>query len=99
MPKRSIDLLNALEPLGFSEEHFRAIHHFGETASIEAHRNYCAKTGSFTSDTNTAVRKRLEIIYGLFADGLLSKPKDPRVMKLLVELAIIEHPVVRSGSA
>jgi hypothetical protein len=93
MPKRTLDLLDLLEPFGFNQDHFRAIHHFREEASIEAHRKYCGKTGSFTSKTNNDVRERLEVIYGLLACDRITKREDPRVMNHVVQLAIIEHPL------
>jgi hypothetical protein len=93
MPKRTLDLLDLLGSLGFNQDHFRAIHHFREEASIDAHRKYCSKTESSTGKTNKDVRERLEVIYGLLACDRITKREDPRVKNHIVQLAIIEPPL------
>jgi hypothetical protein len=63
MPKRTIELLDQLEGLGFSNDDFRALHHFDlerRREPIQDMRDYCEKVGAFHDDgTNERVRERL----------------------------------------
>jgi hypothetical protein len=93
MPTPTLKLLDSLEPFGFNQDHFRAIHYKREEASIEEHRRYCDNKGYFTSKTNNDVRERLEVINGLLSCDRITKREDPRVMNHVVQLAIIEHPL------
>lgn len=46
---------------GFTQEHFRKLHHFGPKASVKTHIKYCQGTASFTSETNLVVGRRLAL--------------------------------------
>lgn len=65
-PEQTIAYLDELEQLGFTNEAFWRVHHFrdkGERDTINSHRGYCEKTGSFQAGSNNErVQKRLEII-------------------------------------
>jgi hypothetical protein len=58
-PKESVRAIHVAQSLGFTQEHFRRIHHFGPKASIQAHVNHCLGTGRFTSKTNVIVCRRI----------------------------------------
>lgn len=59
-PKESLRVMRVLQAKhGFTQEHFRQLHHFGPKASLQAHINYCAGTGRFKSETNPIVGQRL----------------------------------------
>jgi hypothetical protein len=76
MPKRTIELLDQLSALGFSDNDFRVIHHFAGEASITGMRGYCDETDSFRNDgTNQRVRERLKIVLAAFAEGGFSRRK------------------------
>jgi hypothetical protein len=92
MPKRTIELLDQLSHLGFSDEDFRTIHHMPD-ASINRHVSYCRETGRFHSDdANEKVRKRLELVFALFKVGHFSAPAKPGVFRGLAEAASAEIP-------
>lgn len=60
-PQETVRLLDLLEGThGFTDGHFRLLHHFGDEASIATHRNYCARTGRFQAKSpNSIVAHRL----------------------------------------
>ena len=65
-PRETIAYLDELQQLGFTDEAFRRIHHFREksrSATINAHRAYCERIGSFRDDENNArVQQRLALL-------------------------------------
>lgn len=98
-PKETIELLDALEALGFTNEAFSKLHHFrlvGRNATIGRHRAYCEKTSSFAADgTNELVQRRLRLVLdgyrgGGFGSGRLA------VFVALAEAAFYEVPSVAS---
>ena len=69
-PIITVELLDHLVKLGFTDEFFDIVHHFnGET--IEQHRKYCAEhSGSFQSGgTNEQVQKRLRVVLNSYVFG------------------------------
>jgi hypothetical protein len=98
MPKRTLELLDQLEPLGFLNEPFHIIHHFGDKASINIHRSYCRdllkKSGEFLPDgTNEKVRERLEIVLESFKARQSSEHTEPGVFRALAKEATAKIPV------
>ena|SRR5271155_879642 len=65
-PQRTVELLNELETLGFTNDSFWRLHHFrenGEKDTIGSHKSYCEQRGSFQDNSNNErVQVRLEII-------------------------------------
>jgi transcriptional regulator with XRE-family HTH domain len=65
-PKRTLELLDELQKLGFTNEAFWRLHHLREKEkrdTINAHYSYCEKTNSFRDDGNSErVQTRLEIV-------------------------------------
>ena len=93
MPKRTIELLDSLEGLGFTDAEFRLIHHMPDT-TIRVMRSYCEEHESFQGpdSTNAQVRERLEIIAKVFRAGGFSSPSKPGVFKAFAEAAVAELP-------
>ena len=59
-PKVTISLLGELVRMGFSEEEFKGIHHFGKHATIQGHLKYCQTIKRFRRNgSNCRVQKRL----------------------------------------
>jgi hypothetical protein len=80
-PKHSIELLEQLVQLGFTDEAFARLHHFRlkrRKATITPHRRYCEKTDSFVPDgTNELVQRRLDyVLNAVRATGLRSAQPD-----------------------
>jgi hypothetical protein len=90
MPKRTIELLDQLCALGFSDDDFRVVHHMAG-ATIKTHRHYCQGVSTFKpADTNGKVRERLERILVSFNAGRFSKPAKPSVFRGLAQAAVAE---------
>jgi hypothetical protein len=72
-PKRTIELLDELEKLGFNDWAFARLHHFrinGERATIEVHRRHCEGIGSFRRDgEDEVVQRRLELVIDAYRKG------------------------------
>jgi hypothetical protein len=92
-PKRSIQLLDALVPLGFTDHCFATLHHFrlaGRDATIQEHRRYCEKTAGFQDDgENLRVQKRLQLVLNAYTAGGF-KSGSEQVFLLLAEAAMQE---------
>jgi hypothetical protein len=92
MPKRTIELLDQLSALGFSDDDFRVIHHMAN-ASIRSMRIYCQRIDEFQADgTNQMVRERLELVLALFKAGHFMAPAKPGVFSGLAQSALAEVP-------
>jgi hypothetical protein len=92
MPKRTIDLLDHLCALGFTDDDFRIVHHM-PGATINTHRRYCQGVSTFKpADTNGMVRERLERVLVTFNAGRFMKPAKPGVFRGLAEAAVAEIP-------
>jgi hypothetical protein len=90
MPKQTIDMLDQLHALGFSDDDFRIIHHMSD-ATINTHRQYCEKVDAFRAgDTNEKVRERIALIHASFVAGHFSEPAKPGVFRGLAEAAVAE---------
>ena len=65
-PKRSLELLDQLAALGFTDKAFAQLHHFrlkNRRAHIVAHRRYCEKITSFQGNgENERVQLRLALV-------------------------------------
>lgn len=69
-PLITLDLLDKLVELGFTDEFFDIVHNF-EAETIEHHRNYCLNyDGPFQSGgINEQTQKRLRIVLDAFVAG------------------------------
>lgn len=86
----TVDLLNQLVKLGFTDEYFDIVHHFeGET--IDKHIKYCEKhNGSFQAGgTNEQVQKRLTIVLNTYVVGGFS---NTNVFRYLSHASVTELP-------
>ena len=93
MPKRTIQLLDHLEALGFNDEHLSRVHHFERGVSVRRMRVYCEKTESFQAGgTNERVRKRLEIVLKSLLAGGYSTPAGCDTLRGLCTAALSEVP-------
>lgn len=94
-PKRSLELLDQLEELGFNDEAFARLHHFrlkNRRDYISAHRRYCEKITSFKDDgENEGVQRRLARVLHAYRAGSF-KSNDPRVFAALADAAFYEIP-------
>ena len=89
-PIITVELLDHLVKLGFTDEMFDIVHHFnGET--IERHRNYCKEhSGVFTvGGTNEQVQQRLQIILNSYVSGGYTKSE---VFRYLAHASVVEIP-------
>ena len=68
-PKAALHLIEQLQKLGFNQEHFRQLHHFGPRASLPAHIKYCKGTGRFTAETNRIVSDRMNHCFDRVSSG------------------------------
>src|SRR5271154_4425035 len=65
-PQRTVELLDELETLGFTNDAFWRLHHFRKTDkkdTMGSHKSYCEKTGLFEDNgNNERVQARLEMV-------------------------------------
>ena len=98
-PKRSLELLDQLAALGFTDKAFAQLHHFrlkikNRPARIVAHRRYCKKYASFQDDgENERVQLRLALVLHAYRAGGF-KSNDPRIFVALADAAFREIPPV-----
>ena len=94
MPKRTIELLDCLEDLGFTDAEFRLVHHMPDT-SIRVMRRYCEEHASFqgSDSTNAKVLERLEIVAKAFQAAGFSSPARSGVFAALAAAAVSELPI------
>lgn len=99
-PKRSLELLQTLVELGFTDAAFARLHHFRlkhRDARISEHRNYCEKIASFQDDgENERVQRRMELVLRAYQSGGFCSG-DPRVFVALADAAF--HEVLPLGAA
>ena len=91
-PIITVELLDRLVKLGFTDEYFDIVHHFeGET--IERHRKYCLHHGgNFQSGgTNEKVQRRLRIVLNAFVFGGFASSE---VFRYLAHASVAEIPYV-----
>ena len=92
-PKDTLILLDRLEPLGFDDSAFSALHHYrerGADAKIIDHRRYCEKTDLFQErGTNEIVQDRLKLVLSAYLLGGF-KNNDPKIFTHLAEAAYLE---------
>src|SRR6059036_2697774 len=68
-PRKTVQLLNKLAAIGFTDEAFHRLHHMG-WPTISVHRAYCEKRSSFQKDsTNARVERRLEFVFQKYRAG------------------------------
>jgi hypothetical protein len=98
-PTATLQLLDALEALGFTDEAFSKLHHFslvGRNATIARHRAYCEKTSSFAADgANELVQCRLRLVLDSYRRGGFSSGRSA-VFVALAEAAFHEMPSAAS---
>ena len=70
-PLETVRLFDILEgTLGFTDGHFRLLHHFGVATSIAAHRKHCGRMGRFQAKSpNIIVARRLASCVASRLDG------------------------------
>jgi hypothetical protein len=94
-PKRTIDLLDLLNVLGFDDQAFARLHHFrlkGRKPTISDHRHYCEAITSFQGDgENELVQRRLELVLNAYRAGGFESRR-PEVFGALAEAAFYELP-------
>ena len=94
-PKKSLELLQKLMELGFTDVAFTQLHHFrlkDRKALISEHRSYCEKIDSFQDDgENERVQRRLELVLEAYRSGGF-RSSDPRVFAALADAAFHEIP-------
>jgi methylglyoxal synthase len=93
--RRSLELLDELEQLGFDDAAFGLLHHFRATRdhmdTMARHRQYCREHESFRAgDTNEKVQKRLELVVNAYRAGPFNRGGP--VFALLAEAAVCEVP-------
>jgi hypothetical protein len=98
-PKRTVELLDELMGMGFTNEAFWRLHHFREKEkkdTINKHKAYCEKTGSFLHDRNSErVKERLEIVLKYYKAYHSGKPE--AFIRLAEAAYSIVPPVVPFG--
>jgi len=92
MPKRTIELLETLRSLGFTNAEFRILHHHHAGASIDSMIRYCRKTGRFVGDNNVLVRERLEYVLAAVQSQGLRAPVEPALFSSLAEESVKRIP-------
>jgi hypothetical protein len=91
-PKKTIWLLDELELLGFTDQAFHALHHFGHEATISRHRAFCKAHDNFQADgNNELVLKRLRMVLAAYKAGGFRSGK-PEVFVALAEATSREIP-------
>jgi len=93
--KRTIELLDELEALGFDDHAFGHLHHFRATRgvydTIAAHRRYAEKTAEFRKGgTNEKVQRRLQLVLNSYKAGPFTRRK--AVFLSLAQAAVDEVP-------
>jgi hypothetical protein len=98
-PKKSIELLDALAALGFTDRAFATLHHFrfaGRDATIQEHRRYCERTEDFQGDgENERVQKRLALVLTAYTSGGF-RSRAEKVFVALAQAAMEEIPPLRA---
>lgn len=96
--QKTLDLLDELEKLGFTDEAFGRLHHHRVTRNrldtISAHRRYLTerRIGELRpGDTNERVQRRLELVLGAYRGGGFSNGGP--VFVALAEAAVQELPL------
>jgi hypothetical protein len=91
-PQETIRLLDELVDLGFSNDAFHVLHHFGDDATIHAHRVYCEAHESFRANSNNElVQKRLRLVRNSYKAGGF-RSGNPEVFVALARAASHELP-------
>jgi hypothetical protein len=93
-PALTLELLDALDAMGFPDSAFRVIHHFKAPTTVAAHRRYCEdlvdEEGRFRTNTNRLVQRRLELISDMCRAGKLAKLSVEQ-FEYLAHVAVLEH--------
>lgn len=97
-PRRTLDLLDQLEALGFDDKAFAKLHHHrlkGINDTIRKHRDYCKTQDNLrANDSNEEVQRRLELVLKAYtAAGFNSGSTE--VFAALAEAAFNELPPSR----
>jgi hypothetical protein len=100
-PKRSIELLNALVELGFTDEAFSRLHQrrlADQKVTIERHQRYCAETiESFRPDgENELLQQRLALVLNAYRAGGFNSRRS-QVWMALADAAFHELPPLRAA--
>ena len=92
-PQDTIELLNALVPLGFDDCAFQVLHHFHGGAAIAGHLEYCqnVQTHFREGGNNAQVQHRLEIVLAAYEGGGFDS-HSPEVFRHLAEAGVVEVP-------
>lgn len=96
MPQRTIQLLDQLEALGFTDDDFAIVHHSASGETIHGMRVYCEQTTQFQQGgTNEKVRERLEFVLAAFKGGRYGHPARAGVFEHICEAAVRQIPFKR----
>ncbi|MDF2457767.1 MAG: hypothetical protein K0S79_183 [Nitrospira sp.] len=101
-PRRTIELLEELKQLGFTDRAFARLHHFrlqGRDDNIADHAAYCEKQGSLRAGgTNEAVQLRLQLVLNAYRSGGFKSGLEA-VFVSLAEAAWAEIPGNENGDS
>ena len=94
-PRKSLELLKALQAAGFTDDAFSVIHHHTPPMTMEAHGRYCAMLAedgdNFKTINNRLVQQRLEMILTMYRSaGFSSGSKS--IFANLAQATVIELP-------
>lgn len=97
MPQKTLQLLDQLTELGFTDEAFCRLHHFrvkGRNVTIDRFRRYCEElTEGFQADQNNElVQRRLRLVLDAYNAGFRSSNSE--VFCALADAAFAELPPV-----
>jgi hypothetical protein len=99
-PRRTIEQLEELKQLGFTDRAFAKLHHFrlrGRDDKIADHAAYCEKQGSLKpGGTNEAVQLRLQLVLNAYRSGGFKSGREA-VFVSLAEAAWAEIPGDENG--
>jgi len=89
-PKETVELLDRLVELGFTDEYFDIVHHFNRE-TIKRHKQYCSEhAGNFQSGgANEQVQRRLKMVLNSFVAGGFT---NVAVFRYLAHASVAELP-------
>lgn len=96
MKERAIELLDKLEPLGFTDPAFDALHHRNQD-SIAKFRGYLPRVGNdfVPNGTNCDVVHRLGLVYSMFIASGLTKGTE-EIFVALAKVSVLMVPLQAS---
>jgi hypothetical protein len=94
MPQRTIQLLDELSSLGFTDGDFRILHHLkSKDETVGGMRAYCMTIGSFRDGSpNERVRARLQFVLTKIRAEKHPAPAPPGIFRALCNEAVAKIP-------